>query len=248
MKSEDPRSCIILCGGESRRMGQDKGSMIINEKPMIIHLLESLNHHIDELIIVLNNNERIAKYKSFIESFNFTSNNDSIDFTDINSKFDFDIIFIEDEIKNKGPLSGLMTGLKNINGDYALVLPCDSPFINSNYIDYIFDILDENQNKDIHCFIPYHNHENEDLHVNFDKNKDDYHDKNFKDQLLKNCEPLHGIYEKNIHPNFIELVNSENNNIKYLISNSNSYFFPISNKVKDKTFKNINSKEDLNNI
>ena len=29
----------------------------------------------------------------------------------------------QDEIKNKGPLSGIMTGLKHINSQYALVLP-----------------------------------------------------------------------------------------------------------------------------
>ena len=35
-------SCIVLSGGESRRMGQDKGSMIIQEKPMILHILDKL--------------------------------------------------------------------------------------------------------------------------------------------------------------------------------------------------------------
>ena len=30
--SENIKSCIVLCGGQSRRMGQDKGSMIIHDK------------------------------------------------------------------------------------------------------------------------------------------------------------------------------------------------------------------------
>ena len=52
--SENIKSCIILCGGKSSRMGHDKGSMIIQDKPMIKHILSTLNHQINEAIIVLN--------------------------------------------------------------------------------------------------------------------------------------------------------------------------------------------------
>ena len=38
---ENIKSCIILCGGQSRRMGRDKGSMIIQDKPMIKHILST---------------------------------------------------------------------------------------------------------------------------------------------------------------------------------------------------------------
>ena len=44
-------SCIVLSGGMSRRMGQDKGSMIIQEKPMILHILERLNYKINDATI-----------------------------------------------------------------------------------------------------------------------------------------------------------------------------------------------------
>ena len=84
MNSKKHHSCIILCGGQSRRMGQDKGSMIIQDKPMINHVLSTLNNEINEVIIVLNNKDRIDKYKNFIkkEDYNFT------------------VTFVEDEIKN----------------------------------------------------------------------------------------------------------------------------------------------------
>lgn len=48
-------------------MGQDKGSMIIQDKPMINHILSTLNNEINEVIIVLNNKDRIDKYKNFIK-------------------------------------------------------------------------------------------------------------------------------------------------------------------------------------
>ena len=50
--NENIKSCIILCGGKSSRMGRDKGSMIIQDKPMIKHVLSTLNHQINEAIIV----------------------------------------------------------------------------------------------------------------------------------------------------------------------------------------------------
>ena len=62
--SENIKSCIILCGGKSSRMGRDKGSLIINDKPMIKHILSTLNHNINEVVIVLNDATRIFFYFS----------------------------------------------------------------------------------------------------------------------------------------------------------------------------------------
>ena len=62
------KSSIILCGGQSRRMGKDKGSLIIKDKPMIKYILSTLNNEIDEVIIVLNDNKRIDKYEPYILS------------------------------------------------------------------------------------------------------------------------------------------------------------------------------------
>ena len=107
------KSCIILCGGQSRRMGQDKGSLIIKDKPMIKYILSTLNNEIDEVIIVLNDVERIDKYKKFIDS----------------KDYNYTLKFAEDKIKNKGPISGILTGLENISTDYAIVFPCDNPFV-----------------------------------------------------------------------------------------------------------------------
>ena len=72
-------------------MGRDKGSLVIGDKPMISHILSTLNNEIDEAIIVLNNQDRIEKYRKFIEKYTYS----------------FKITFVEDEIKNKGPLSGI---------------------------------------------------------------------------------------------------------------------------------------------
>ncbi|WP_298501298.1 molybdenum cofactor guanylyltransferase [uncultured Methanobrevibacter sp.] len=138
--NENIKSCIILCGGQSRRMGRDKGSMIIQDKPMIKHVLSTLNHKINEAIIVLNDQSRIDKYSEFINP----------------SDYSYTITFAEDKIKNKGPMPGIMTGLSHITGDYSLVLPCDSPYVSKKYIDAIFCEIDENYQS----VVPYHDSEN----------------------------------------------------------------------------------------
>ncbi|MCL2687315.1 MAG: molybdenum cofactor guanylyltransferase [Methanobrevibacter sp.] len=173
MNNKNTHSAIILCGGMSRRMGEDKGSMKINDKPMIIHVLEAISTQINEVILVFNDSERISKYKSLLHNFLITEKDISKNKNSEYSKdkrniaeynfdgFNVSLIFVEDEIKDKGPLSGIMTGLKTISSDYALVLPCDSPYINYKFIEYIFSILDKNLaitaiNDNIDSIVPFH--------------------------------------------------------------------------------------------
>lgn len=202
--SENIKSCIILCGGQSRRMGQDKGSMIIQDKPMIKHILSTLNHHIDEAIIVLNDKSRVDRYSEFINS----------------NDYSYQITFLEDKIKNKGPLPGIMTGLGKINSNYALVLPCDSPYVSKKYIETIFSQIDVNYQ----AIVPYHDETNR----------------------LKTSEPLHSIYKKEIIADIEKLVNDDILHIKGLIEKIDTKFVLIDNKkIEKKEFRNLNRPEDI---
>lgn len=92
---------IILAGGKSSRMGVDKGLMLLNEKPMVQHVIDAVKLVADEIIIVANNKE----YKQF----GYT--------------------VISDEIENAGPLAGICAGLKQASYHYNFVLSCDVPFV-----------------------------------------------------------------------------------------------------------------------
>lgn len=185
-------------------MGKDKGSMIIQGKPMINHILSTLNNEISEVIIVLNNKERIDKYKEFIKKENYS----------------YTITFVEDEIKNIGPMSGILTGLKAITQDYGLVLPCDSPYITKNLINTLFNEIDEKYQ----AIVPYHSEENK----------------------LKTSEPLHSIYNKNIVPKINELIKYDVLHIKGLIEKIDAKFVLIDEKkLLKKEFKNLNQPTDI---
>lgn len=201
---ENIKSCIILCGGQSRRMGRDKGSMIINNQPMIKHILSTLNHEINEAVIVLNDMDRIDRYKEFIDT----------------DDYNYTIKFVEDKIKNKGPLPGIMTGLENINSDYSLILPCDSPFVTKEYIKTIFSEIDYKYK----AIVPYHDENNK----------------------IKTSEPLHSVYSKHVNPIIKELISEDILHIKGLIEKIDTKFILIdNNKIKKEEFRNLNRPTDI---
>jgi len=198
------KSSIILCGGQSRRMGKDKGSLIIKDKPMIKYILSTLNNEIDEVIIVLNDSKRIDKYMEFINP----------------EDYSYKLKFVEDKIKNKGPISGILTGLENISSEYAIVFPCDNPFVTKNTIQTLFNELSDN----IQAVVPYHDPEDK----------------------LKTSEPLHSIYNKNIIPIINEQILNDSLHIKRIIEKIDTKFVLIDNKkILKKEFRNLNHPEDL---
>ena len=238
MNGQKLYSCIVLSGGMSRRMGQDKGSMIIQEKPMILHILERLNYTINDATIVLNDAQRIADYQSLLNQYCDG---------DIESNFDYSLDFVEDEVKEKGPISGIMTGLKNIKTDYALVLPCDSPFISEENIDAMFKLLEENLESDVDAIIPFHIKSNKDKFKDNEEFNFNNADEMTIEMKIANSEPLHSIYKKENFNKIDELLKEDNLYVKSFIrSLKNPCFIEVDNKVLfEKDFRNFNRKEDL---
>ncbi len=241
MNGKKSYSCIVLSGGMSRRMGQDKGSMIIQDKPMILHILEKLNYKINDAVIVLNNSERIGIYKNLLNQY-CTG--------DIGDNFDYELSFIEDEVKEKGPISGIMTGLKNIKTDYALILPCDSPFVSEDNIETMFAILEDNISSSPDAIIPFHIKSNKDKH----KYDEEFNFKSAREMPLEmkiqNSEPLHSIYKKSNLINIKSLLEEDNLFVKSFIrSLDNPKFVEVDNKTLfSDDFKNLNRQEDIDNL
>ncbi|AXV38508.1 MAG: molybdenum cofactor guanylyltransferase [Methanobacteriaceae archaeon] len=117
------KSCIILCGGKGIRMGRDKGSLFLDDKPMILHSINNLKDFFDEILIVLRDKKQIDVYKKIVKKKEYQQTS---------------ILFLNDKIPDQGPLAGIMTGLSKIKSDHALILPCDSPFVSESFIKNIF--------------------------------------------------------------------------------------------------------------
>ena len=117
------KSIIILCGGYSKRMGQDKGLMLFNNKPLIINVLENVLKLADEVTLVLRDSNQREQYEDKLRNHHFLDK----------------IKICTDELEGRGPLMGISAGLKCISTDEALVIPCDSPFIHQSFIESIFN-------------------------------------------------------------------------------------------------------------
>lgn len=91
---------FITAGGRSSRMGQDKGLMMIAEKPMLVHLTDML---------LINN-----------LSFTVIANSQAY------QQFGFKVV--SDVIPDKGPIGALHTSFHYAQKDFVLLLGCDTPF------------------------------------------------------------------------------------------------------------------------
>jgi molybdopterin-guanine dinucleotide biosynthesis protein A len=113
------KSAIILAGGFSSRFGQDKGLVQFANKPLIKHVLDKVNTIVDEKIVVVSSKVQAENFAKVAGS----NVNVLIDAGDVRS-----------------PLLGALTGFQEARGEYALLLPCDSPFISGDVLLLLFEL------------------------------------------------------------------------------------------------------------
>jgi len=102
---------IILAGGKSSRMGEDKGLVLLNGKPMIQYVIEALKEVVSDIIIISNN----ASYNKFC------------------------VPVYSDLIKDKGPVGGIYTGLYHSTTELNFCISCDVPMISSDFIFWLLN-------------------------------------------------------------------------------------------------------------
>lgn len=107
-------SAIILAGGKSSRMGFDKQFLKIDKRRLMDSIISKLEKEFNEIIIVTNKPEH---------------------YIGLGHKITVDIL------KEKGPLGGIHAGLKVSSSKYALVMACDMPNVNLDYINYMKDYV-----------------------------------------------------------------------------------------------------------
>lgn len=113
---------IILAGGKSSRMGQEKGLVKHNGIPFIEHIIRSIAVITDQIIIITNH----TAYQ----------------------KYGYPCI--PDTFSNCGPIGGIYTGLSKSSTVNNLVLSCDVPFITSFVLENL--IHKHTKSFDITCY------------------------------------------------------------------------------------------------
>ncbi len=100
-KKKSGVSAVILCGGKSTRMGQDKAGLLIGKKTFIQQIEENVEGAEEILLSV----------------------KDRRDYPEIKAKH------IEDLEPDKGPLMGLCSALKECSHEKVWVISCDMPLV-----------------------------------------------------------------------------------------------------------------------
>ena len=112
--SKNEITAVILAGGQASRMdGEDKGLIVFRELPLIAHVVNITKLKVSRILISANRN--------FEEYANFGK-------------------VISDDLEGyQGPLAGISKALKVCSTPYLLVLPCDSPLIDTALIDSLIE-------------------------------------------------------------------------------------------------------------
>jgi molybdopterin-guanine dinucleotide biosynthesis protein A len=113
------RSAILLDCELSSKFGQAKGSLELNNKPLIRHVVDAVKAVADEIIIVTASQENADKYSGIVGS---------------NAK----VMVVEEVAENS--LVCALKGFQIAQGKFSLLLPLDAPFISRDVITLLFEL------------------------------------------------------------------------------------------------------------
>jgi len=104
---------LVMAGGESRRMGENKAFIVYHKKPQVYEAITLLNK--------ICRNVFISCRKEHGNLFN----------SNIKRIYDLDCA--------KGPMAGILAAFKQFPDKAWLVLPCDLPFIDLELVQYLLE-------------------------------------------------------------------------------------------------------------
>jgi molybdopterin-guanine dinucleotide biosynthesis protein A len=113
------RSAVVLAGGFSSRFGRDKGLVVLAGKPLIVHVIDRISRVVGEVLVVVSSETQREKFEAILEE---------------------KAVLIVDKREFKSPLVGAMTGFESAQGEYSLLLPCDTPLVSTKIVQFLFDM------------------------------------------------------------------------------------------------------------
>jgi molybdopterin-guanine dinucleotide biosynthesis protein A len=115
------RTAVVLAGGRSTRFGEaDKAVADLAGTPMIRRVVDRITPIVDAVVV----NCRAAQRAAIANALDGAG---------------VPVAFAEDDYPDEGPMAGMATGLRAVDGEYAFVVACDMPFVDSGFVDYLFE-------------------------------------------------------------------------------------------------------------
>jgi molybdopterin-guanine dinucleotide biosynthesis protein A len=117
---EAMRSAVILAGGAGRRLGEDKSLIEFGGRSLIQWSVEKLARVVDEIVLVARDPEQAGSLGDLLP----------------------DILVSCDGISGYGPVAGLAAGMECGQGENALAVGCDLPFLNTDVVLKLFELVE----------------------------------------------------------------------------------------------------------
>jgi molybdopterin-guanine dinucleotide biosynthesis protein A len=112
------KATIILAGGMSARLRGGKPFLLLKGKPLLSHVLARATRFSDEIVLAIGHTDPIENYQRFLPEL---------------------VRIARDNSSLQSPLVGILTGLRQVRSSYAVVLPCDHPFLSEQVISYLYE-------------------------------------------------------------------------------------------------------------
>lgn len=114
-------SAVIVAGGRSTRFGdEDKAVADLAGTPMVRRVADRVAPVVEEVVVNCRDDQRTAIAAAL----------DGVDRP---------VSFAHDPEPDLGPLAGMATGLDAADGEYALVVACDMPFVDPSFVERLFE-------------------------------------------------------------------------------------------------------------
>ncbi len=113
------KSAVILAGGFSRRFGRDKGLVVLAGKPLILHVIDNISQVVNEVLVVVSSKEQKKNFETILAE---------------KAKL------VIDKDDSQSPLVGATTGFETAEGEYSLLLPCDTPLVSAKIVQFLLDM------------------------------------------------------------------------------------------------------------
>ena len=133
---ENGATLLVMAGGESRRMGRDKLLLPVPPKgvPLIRHVVERLLPIVERAIVLAND----AKICAALHR----AGTGGLDVGPAAAGSPARVDCIADDESRQGPLGGLATGLRRVEG-WSLAVAGDMPFVSPSVCEYLLGLVED---------------------------------------------------------------------------------------------------------
>lgn len=121
MDSTSRSAGIVLCGGQSRRMGRAKSDLPFGSDTLLQRVVRTLRDTLEQVVVVHGSDQALPHLGDRVST-------------------------VADSISFGGPLMGLLTGLEHIHRlpnevDHVYLTSCDAPFLTAAFVHEVLSLL-----------------------------------------------------------------------------------------------------------